>query len=136
MPYRARRREMKISLSPLSLILSVAVGLWLGFVAIALSAWLLWSYLPQVQQPLREALVPPVIAPLPPAYGTQQQAPEQNHMFEQYKEILRKQEVQQAEQQLQDNPRNLSNPKCQFWLQQNRTAPTEKSRANVLELCN
>ena len=43
--------------------------------------------------------------------------------------------LQQAADAAQGNPRNLNSPKCQFWLQQNRTAPTEKSQANVLEFC-
>lgn len=133
MSYRARRRELKISQNPLQLILCVALGLWLGFVAIALTLWLGWQYLPDIRQPLSEALAPP--APSAPTLAPQQ-SPEQNRMFEQYKQILHDQAVQQAEQQAQGDPRNLSNPKCQFWLQQNRTAPTEKSRANVLEFCN
>jgi hypothetical protein len=56
-------------------------------------------------------------------------------MFERYKDILRKQEAQQAAEAAQGNPRNLGSPKCQFWLAQNRTAPTDKSQANVLEFC-
>lgn len=129
MSYRARRRELKIAHKPLQLILCVALGLWLGFVAIALTLWLGWQYLPDAREPLREVLAPPVPAVAP------QQSPEQNQMFEQYKEILRSQAIQQAEDQAQGEVRNLSNPRCQFWLQQNRTAPTEKSRANVLEFC-
>lgn len=130
MSYRARRRELKISQSPLQLILCVAIGLWLGFVAIMLTLWLGWQYLPDLRQPLHEVIAPPAPAVAP------QQSPEQNRMFEQYKQILHDQAVQQAEEQAQGSPRNLSNPRCQFWLQQNRTAPTEKSRANVLEFCN
>ena len=78
---------------------------------------------------MREALAPPapVVAP--------QQSAEQNRMFEQYKEILHNQAVQQAEEQAQGDVRNLSNPRCQFWLQQDQTAPSEKSRANVLQFC-
>ncbi|NER61927.1 hypothetical protein G3435_22185 [Pseudomonas sp. MAFF212428] len=129
MSYRARRRELKIAHNPLQLILCVALGLWLGFVAIALTLWLAWQYLPGTHEPLREALAPPAPAVAP------QQSPEQNQMFEQYKEILRSQAIQQAEEHAQGEVRNLSNPRCQFWLQQNRTAPTEKSRANVLEFC-
>lgn len=56
-------------------------------------------------------------------------------MFERYKDILHKQEAQQAAEAAQGNPRNLNSPKCQFWLAQNRTAPTDKSQANVLEFC-
>ncbi|MNC75228.1 hypothetical protein D3C75_1267270 [compost metagenome] len=56
-------------------------------------------------------------------------------LFEQYQENLRKQAQQQSLDQARSNTRNLSNPKCQFWLQQDQTAPNEKSRANVLQFC-
>ena len=48
---------------------------------------------------------------------------------------LRKNEQQQRMDQARSSGRNLSNPKCQFWLQQDQTAPSEKSRANVLQFC-
>ncbi|MDD2056015.1 hypothetical protein N5D52_22210 [Pseudomonas sp. GD03860] len=127
-----RPRELKITLKPVQLILCVALGLWLGAVAIALSLWLAWRLLPETVQPLAQKLVPPAAAPASVAPQVDQQI----EMFEQYKRILRNQETQQAEEQAESSLRNLSNPKCQFWLQQNRTAPTEKSRALVLELCN
>ena len=57
-------------------------------------------------------------------------------MFEQYQENLRKNEELQSLDNARSNLRNLSNPKCQFWLQQDQTAPSEKSRANVLQFCN
>ncbi|MNT63986.1 hypothetical protein D3C72_2018480 [compost metagenome] len=83
--------------------------------------------MPETVHPLSQVLVPPAAAPA---------ADQQSQMFEQYKQILHNQQVQQAEDQAEGNMRNLANPKCQFWLQQNRTAPTEKSRALVLEFCN
>ncbi|QBF27862.1 hypothetical protein EXN22_20055 [Pseudomonas tructae] len=123
-----RPRELKITLKPLQLILCIALGLWLGALAIALSLWLAGRQWPQTLEPISQVVTPPAAAPA--ATDPQQQ------MFEHYKQILRKQEVQQAQEQMQGNPRNLSNPKCQFWLQQDRTAPSEKSRALVLEFCN
>jgi hypothetical protein len=69
----------------------------------------------------------------PPAV---QPAPEPpTPMFEQYQQNLQKNEQRQALDQVRSNPRNLSNPKCQFWLQQDQNAPSEKSRANVLQFC-
>ncbi|MFK8329369.1 hypothetical protein M2D63_004985 [Pseudomonas sp. BJa5] len=127
-----RPRELKITLKPAQLILCVALGLWLGAVAIALSLWLAGRLLPEAVQPLGQVLSPAASAPAYPAA----QSDEQGQMFEHYKQILRNQELQQAQEQAEGSVRNLSNPKCQFWLQQNRTAPTEKSRALVLELCN
>ncbi|WP_200626986.1 hypothetical protein [Pseudomonas sp. LAM2023] len=127
-----RHRELKITLKPLPLILCVALGLWLGAMAIAASLWLALQLWPEQVQPLAQAVAPgiarPVAAPAPAADA-------QAEMFERYKDILHKQEQQQAAEAAQGNPRNLNNPKCQFWLQQNRTAPTDKSQANVLEFC-
>ena len=61
--------------------------------------------------------------------------PPQSPLFEQYEENLRKNEQQQRLDQARSSSRNLSSPSCQFWLQQDRTAPSEKSRANVLQFC-
>ncbi len=132
MPYRPpARRSMSITLSPLQLIASIAVGLWLGFLAIALTCWLLSKLLFNEQlAPIAEA-ARQMTQPKPAAV---EPAPE-NPMFEQYKENLRKQAQQQSLDQARSNTRNLSNPKCQFWLQQDQTAPTEKSRANVQQFC-
>ncbi|MDI6935501.1 hypothetical protein QMN21_28485 [Serratia sp. Se-PFBMAAmG] len=126
----ARPRELKITLKPVQLIVCVALGLWLGAVAVALSAWLALHLWPEQTQPLAAAVAPALArpAPAPPADA-------QGEMFERYKDILHKQEMQQAADAAQGNPRNLNSPKCQFWLQQNRTAPTDKSQANVLEFC-
>ncbi|MFE1817278.1 hypothetical protein ACFW6L_30250, partial [Pseudomonas otitidis] len=71
----------------------------------------------------------------PAAPAPAQPADAQAEMFERYKVILQEQQARQAADAAQGNPRNLNNPKCQFWLQQNRTAPTDKSQANVLEFC-
>lgn len=63
-----RHRELKISLKPLPLILCVALGLWLGAVAIAASLWLALQLWPEQVQPLARAVVPGVSRPaVPPA---------------------------------------------------------------------
>ena len=118
------------SLSLFKLSIAVAFGLWLGFIAIVLTTWLASRYVfPQSLAPVAQAVQQlgkpaTVVAPEPP-----------NRMFEQYQENLRKQEQQQTLDQARNNARNLSNPKCQFWLQQDQNAPNEKSRANVLQFC-
>jgi hypothetical protein len=102
--------------------------------AIAVSLWLAQQLWPQQVQPLAQVVAPHAYRPAAtPAPTTAQDG--QAEMFERYKDILHKQELQQAADAAQGNPRNLNSPKCQFWLQQNRTAPTEKSQANVLEFC-
>ncbi len=119
---------------PLSLpklTLAIALGVWLGFIAIALTTWLASRYLfPQSLAPVAQAVQqlgkPAVVAPAP-------EPP--NRLFEQYQQNLQKQEQQLTLDQARSNARNLSNPKCQFWLQQDQNAPNEKSRANVLQFC-
>ncbi|SCX34194.1 hypothetical protein SAMN03159437_04238 [Pseudomonas sp. NFACC25] len=117
------------SLSLPKLTLAIALGLWLGFIAIALTTWLASRYLfPQSLAPVAQAVEqlgkPAPVAPEPP-----------NRMFEQYQQNLQKHEQQQALDQARNNARNLSNPKCQFWLQQDQNAPNEKTRTNVLQFC-
>ncbi|MFK3720567.1 hypothetical protein ACI2J9_13430 [Pseudomonas fulva] len=129
-----RRRALTITLKPLPLILSIALGLWLGAVAIAASLWLAHTLMPTLveapkpatAQDAPRAATPPTATPTPDA---------QADMFERYKDMLHKQQLEQAAEAAQGNPRNLNSPKCQFWLQQHRTAPTDKSQANVLEFC-
>ncbi|CAG8865313.1 hypothetical protein PS627_01212 [Pseudomonas fluorescens] len=122
------QRSLKIDLKPAQLIACVAVGLWLGAVAIALGLWLAWHLWPEQVRPVAQAVVPALSTPAP--------APDaQAQMFERYKAILQQQEQQQARDTVQGRPRNLNNPTCQFWLQQDRTAPSEKSQANVMEHC-
>ena len=75
-------------------------------------------------RPFQQLGKPAMVEPQPP-----------NRLFEQYQQNLQKQAQQQALDQARSNARNLSNPKCQFWLQQDQNAPNEKTRANVLQFC-
>jgi hypothetical protein len=135
MPYRPNpRRPLPVQLSALHLTGSIALGMWLGFVAIALTCWLLAHFLfkeqlaPVAQAVQQLAHPPAVVQPQP-------DIPPLSPLFEQYEENLRKNEQQARLDQARGSTRNLSNPKCQFWLQQDQTAPSEKSRANVLQFC-
>ncbi|WP_347908100.1 hypothetical protein [Pseudomonas grandcourensis] len=135
MPHRPTpRRSVPISLNALQLTGSIALGMWLGFIAIVLTCWLasrlLFSeQLAPVAAAVAQLAQPPAVAqPVP-------NMPSQSPLFEQYEENLRKNEQQQRLDQARNSSRNLSNPSCQFWLQQDRTAPSEKSRANVLQFC-
>ncbi|CAI8886161.1 Conserved membrane protein [Pseudomonas sp. IT-P74] len=135
MPHRpTQRRSFPISLNALQLTGSIALGMWLGFIAIVLTCWLasrlLFSeQLAPVAAAVEQLAKPPMEAqPIP-------SIPPQSPLFEQYEENLRKNEQQQRLDQARGSSRNLSNPSCQFWLQQDQTAPSEKSRANVLQFC-
>ncbi|WP_166224417.1 hypothetical protein [Pseudomonas atagonensis] len=134
MPYRPNpRRPLPVQLSALQLTGSIALGLWLGFLAIALTCWLLSRFLfneqlAPVAQAVQQLANPPAVQQVP-------DIPPQSPLFDQYEENLRKNEQQARLDQARGNSRNQSNPKCQFWLQQDQTAPSEKSRANVLQFC-
>ncbi|WP_433736392.1 hypothetical protein [Pseudomonas putida] len=135
MPYRPNpRRPLPIQLNALQLTGSIALGLWLGFIAIALTCWLVTrlffnEQLAPVATAVEQLTKPAVVTqPVP-------DTPPQSPLFEQYEENLRKNEQAQRLDQARSSNRNLSNPKCQFWLQQDQTAPSEKSRTNVLQFC-
>ena len=134
MPYRPNpRRPLPVQLSALQLTGSIALGLWLGFLAIALTCWLASLLFSRQLQPVAEAVQQ---LSKPPVAAQPQPEPEpQNRLFEQYEENLRKNEQQARLDQARGSTRNLSNPKCQFWLQQDQTAPSVKCRADVLQFC-
>lgn len=137
MPYRPNpRRPLAVRFHVLQLSASIALGLWLGFMAIALTCWLasrlLFSeQLAPVATAVEQLARPPVPAQVQPRPDIAPHSP----LFEQYEENLRKNEQQQRLDQARGSSRNLANPKCQFWLQQDQNAPSEKSRANVQQFC-
>ncbi|MGO4312635.1 hypothetical protein AB4Z35_22770 [Pseudomonas sp. KB_15] len=135
MPHRPTpRRSFPISLNALQLTGSIALGMWLGFIAIVLTCWLASHFLLSKQLAPVAAAVEQLAKPSVAAQPVPDIAP-QNPLFEQYEETLRKNEQAQRLDQARSSSRNLSNPTCQFWLQQDRTIPSEKSRANVLQFC-
>lgn len=135
MPYRPNpRRSLSIQLNALQLTGSIALGLWLGFIAIALTCWIVARlFFHEQMAPVANAVEQLVRPPM--ASQPAQDLPPQSPLFQQYEENLRKNEQAQRLDQARGSSRNLSNPKCQFWLQQDQTAPSEKSRANVLQFC-
>lgn len=135
MPYRPNpRRPLPVQLSALQLTGSITLGMWLGFLAIALTCWLISRFvLTEQLAPVAQAVQQ--LAKPPAAVQVQPDIPPQSPLFDQYEENLRKNEQQARLDQARGSSRNQSNPKCQFWLQQDQTAPSEKSRANVLQFC-
>ncbi|MBS4085880.1 hypothetical protein [Pseudomonas rustica] len=135
MPYRPNpRRPLPVQLSALRLTGSIALGMWLGFLAIALTCWVLSRFLfaeqlAPIAQAVQQVAKPPAAIPVQP------DIPPQSQLFQQYEENLRKNEQQARLDQARNSSRNQSNPNCQFWLQQDQTAPSEKSRTNVLQFC-
>jgi hypothetical protein len=132
MPTSIRRRELSVTVHPLKLMLCIALGIWLGFIAIVLTGLLIFKLLPAEQaQAISNAAVQLTAPPAPKAPVTSE-----NPMFDQYRQILRDSEQRQAQDAEQaERQKSFNGPKCQFWMQQNQTAPSEKSRASVYQFC-
>lgn len=124
------RRELNVSVHPLKLIACIALGIWLGIAAVVVTGVLVFQALPQAQtQAVSNAATRSGTAPAAPAES-------ETTLFEKYEQNLRESEVRQAmEQTREQQQKSFSAPKCNFWLQQDRTAPSDKSRANVIQFC-
>lgn len=132
MPTSSRRRELSVTVHPLKLLLCIALGIWLGFIAIVLTGVLIFKLLPAEQAQAVTNAATQLTAPAAPKAPP----PSDNPMFDQYKQILRDSEARQAQDAEQaERQRSFNGPKCQFWMQQNQTAPSEKSRASVYQFC-
>ena len=128
MSSNTRRRELYVSLK---LILCIAVGIWLGAMAVAITGMLYYKSLPPAQAQVIDKAAAQLAAP----QAESEVAPE-DAMFHKYEQRLRESEARQAREQVQEQQqRNYSRSKCDFWMQQDRTAPSEKSRANINEYC-
>lgn len=141
---RPPRRLISLSFNGPKLVLCIAAGVWLGMTASSLTTWLahrtpLGASAPasvvtdggQVLRSPPSTTNAPELTPgttVPPANDSEV-------MFDQYQKNLRAQQLQQIEQAARANPGNLSNAKCQFWLEQVQTAPSDKSRENVAQFC-
>jgi hypothetical protein len=125
-------RELSVTLRPLKLVLSIAAGIWLGFLAVALTGWLLYKLLPAEQAQAVTNAAAQLSAP--PAAKARPEG--DTPMLDQYRQILRDSEARQAQEAEQaERQRSFNGPKCQFWMQQNQTAPSEKSRAAMYQYC-
>lgn len=124
-----RRREFPV---PLKLILCIAAGIWLGAIAVTLTGWLLYNSLPAAQTQALERAAAQLANPEP---APPVEEPD-TAMFRKYEQSLRESEARQAREQLQEErQRTYSRSKCDFWMQQDRTAPSEKSRASINLYC-
>ncbi|MDH0748161.1 hypothetical protein N5D61_17710 [Pseudomonas sp. GD03842] len=124
-------RTLSVTIKPLTLVLSIAAGIWLGGLAVMLTGWSIYTMLPaEKAQALNDAanrMTRPV---------EQTQPESDNPMFDQYRQRLRDSEARQAQEaEDAERARSFNGPKCQFWMQQNQTAPSEKSRAAIYQFC-
>ncbi|MEL7940722.1 hypothetical protein [Pseudomonas delhiensis] len=118
------------SLSFWKLALGIAAGIWLGFVAVALSCVLLLRLWPGAPLPLPARLSPaPATTPAP---GQDANAA----MFQQYLENQRKAQAEQGRQVEQsEHERRFNSAPCQFWRQQYQADPSEKNRLKMDGYC-
>ncbi|GFM79546.1 hypothetical protein PSCICN_02380 [Pseudomonas cichorii] len=127
MPSYPNRRELYVSLK---LILCIALGIWLGAMAVALTGMLYYKNLPPAQTQALEKAAAQLRAPAAPPVEPE------NAMFQKYEQSLRESEARQAREQAQEQQqKNFSRSKCDFWMQQDRTAPSDKSRAGINQYC-
>lgn len=126
------RRALNVSIHPLKLVACIAIGIWLGFIAVALTGLLIYKALPASDTQVMSNAAAQLSAP-----PTAKVTPEaEKTMFEKYEQSLRESEARQAWEQAQEQQqKNFNAPKCNFWIQQDQTAPSEKSRANVSQFC-
>lgn len=129
------RRILRISFNPLVLTLSVALGVWLGFIAIGLTAYLGYQlYMADTEAPVAQVYTPPpappqpVPAPVPPNTDEERlQRYEENYNAAQRADNERQERLEEQ--------RRLNDAKCQFWTEQYRNAPTEKAKRNMDQEC-
>ncbi|MFJ4144610.1 hypothetical protein [Pseudomonas sp. NPDC089734] len=127
MPSYPNRRELYVSLK---LIVCIALGIWLGAMAVVLTGMLFYKNLPPAQTQALEKAAAQLTAPEAPAVEPE------NTLFQKYEQNLRESEARQAREQVQEQrQKNFNRAKCDFWIQQDRTAPSERSRAGINEYC-
>lgn len=152
MPVHPPRRTLAVRIPSVTLVLSIALGMWLGFLLILVTAWVAWHYgyaLPLAPTPTASkgaAAAPPRPIdrqpPQPPAPSQphaplpSEPGPGADEMFQHYQQNLHSQALRDAEAAARANPANQANPKCQFWLEQAQTAATDDSREQVARFCN
>lgn len=113
------------TLSFWKLTLAVTIGIWLGGMAVAATAWLIWRDIPSF------VAAQPSAAPATPL------APRSNEeMFQQY---LQRQQAAQEQQNHQveksEQEKRFNSAPCQFWRQQYQADPTERNREKMDVYC-
>ncbi|MFR0688612.1 hypothetical protein ACLUTX_04410 [Enterobacterales bacterium AE_CKDN230030158-1A_HGKHYDSX7] len=109
---------------------AIACGIWLGGVALAATAWLIWPELPsalsnrQVAQPMAAA----------PAQAAPSHSNEE--MFQRYlQHQQRAQEQQNRQIEKTEQEKRFNSAPCQFWRQQYQANPTQTNREKMDGYC-
>ncbi|MFZ6048605.1 hypothetical protein ACFW0H_21080 [Pseudomonas sp. CR3202] len=134
-----QRRILRISFSPLALTLSVALGVWLGFIAIGVTTYVGYQfYMAKAQAPVAEVIIPSPAAPQPaptpaPAPALPSTGEERLQKYEENYNAAQRADNERQERLAEQ--RRLDETKCQFWTEQYRNAPTEKAKRNMDQEC-
>lgn len=111
------------------LTLAIAVGTWLGCLAVAATAWLVWRNIPL-------ALAPHLA---PPSTATSTAPPPTRSNEEMFQQYLQRQQALQEQQNRQveksEQEKRFNSAPCQFWLQQYQADPTQKNREKMDGYC-
>lgn len=111
------------------LTLAITAGIWLGCLAVAATAWLIWRDVPPA---LATRLVqPPVATP-----ATLPSPRSNEEMFQQYlqrQQAVQEQQNRQIEKSAQE--KRFNSAPCQFWLQQYQANPTQGNREKMDGYC-
>lgn len=119
--------QTPVTFSAWKLTLSIAAGIWLGFIAVALTCLLLYHYLPLGLAPTA-ATQAPAVAPAPSASN--------EPMFQQYLERQKSVQEQQNRQiEKTEQEQRFNSAPCQFWRQQYQADPTERNREKMDGYC-
>ncbi|MDH4567643.1 hypothetical protein E8E95_13225 [Pseudomonas sp. BN414] len=131
------RRILRISFNPLVLTLSVALGVWLGFIAIGLTTYLGYQlYMADNEAPAAQVFTPPPAPPQPapePAPVPQGSGEERLQKYEENYNATQRADNERLERL--EEQRRLNDAKCQFWTEQYRNAPTAKAKRNMDQEC-
>ncbi|MCO6055066.1 hypothetical protein NG726_00025 [Pseudomonas sp. MOB-449] len=129
------RRVLRISFNPLVLTLSVALGVWLGFIAIGLTTYIGYQlYTADSEAPVAQVFTPPAAPPMPAPAPTPPSADQERlQRYEEHYNATQRADNERLERL--EEQRRLSDAKCQFWTEQYRNVPTERAKRNMDQEC-
>lgn len=108
---------------------AITTGIWLGCLAVAVTAWLIWPNLPP-------AVVTRLAQPSAGTLASHLPARSNEEMFQQY---LQRQHATQEQQNRQieksEQEKRFNGAPCQFWLQQYQANPTEGNQRKMDGYC-
>ncbi|MBB4863929.1 hypothetical protein HNP46_002789 [Pseudomonas nitritireducens] len=106
---------------------AIAAGIWLGSLAVAVTAWLVWPDMPTALTTRHSSM--PATTPAPPPGSNEE-------MFQQYlqrRQATQEQQNRQIEKSEQE--KRFNSAPCQFWRQQYQANPTQGNQQKMDGYC-